>query len=94
MSINVSAILANIKSASKDKIDSFVDEVEALSQERVPVKTGQLKRSWFRNIENVSGADISVKFGYEVDYADVVDERTGFFTTSVSDAIRKMYDNQ
>jgi hypothetical protein len=94
------AIAANeMNKMSNDALIQFVRKVREISQERCPVRTGALKRSWYTKAERVGENKVKFAFGYSADHAMPADYATGrppaigdgFFSSSVKDAFEQLF---
>lgn len=80
-------ILKNVKKQCINILDNKVDKVYEISQERVPVRTGNLKDSWNEGFVEISNNIVSKEFEYTESYAKKVDDKTKFLT----DAIKEVF---
>jgi HK97 gp10 family phage protein len=72
-------------------IEQKIQNIYDKSQSAVPVKTGYLKSSWFKNTLALNEVEYKIEFGYGAYYAKYVDlgtskmEARNFFTPFVNE---------
>jgi HK97 gp10 family phage protein len=89
--MNLKSVEDNIKIKAMMLIEQKIKNIYDKSQSKVPVKTGYLKASWFKNTLALNEIEYKLEFGYGAYYAKYVDlgtsrmEARNFFTPFVKE---------